>query len=93
MLTWMTVFLPIDCPEARYLRRYVFSKNETHVLLPLGHSTIANHHESANTKNLWVDSSHSDIELMVRAFSMGIEVTMCNIRRYIDAHIHTLIHL
>ena len=64
--SWMTLFLPIDFSKALSLWHYVFGNNETHVLLPLGYGTIAKHHESANAKNVWADSSHQNIEVAVR---------------------------
>ena len=50
LLTWMTLFLPHNFPLDQEAWNYIFDHNETHSAMVLDYGSIANHHESANTK-------------------------------------------
>ena len=69
MSSWMTLFLSTDFPQGLTPWYYVFGNNETHVALPLGYGPVANHHESANARNVWSDTAENNIHFTVRGFS------------------------
>ena len=64
--SWMTLFLPNTFPGGLPPWYYAQNHNKTHVVLPLGHGLIANHHESANVIKDWADNSKDNFVFKVR---------------------------
>ena len=72
----MILFLPVDFPKGLDPWYYVVGANQTHVALALGYGLIANHHKSINTEYNWADSTHRNIEFMVRRL-FGDHIARC----------------
>ena len=54
LMSWMTLLLPENIVFNNAVWNYVFGHNETHSALALDYGSVANHHESANTRAVHV---------------------------------------
>ena len=61
MTSWDTIILPAEFPKHYSVWKYVFTRNATHVALPIGYGAIANHHERVNVKSVWEDKAKHNI--------------------------------
>ena len=66
MWSWKTISFPRDMPQHLSPWYYVFGTNDTHVALPLGYGSVANHHEFANAANVYSDESYENVVFEVR---------------------------
>ena len=84
--SWMTMFLPLNFPIDQAAWNYVFGLNETHKALALDYASVANHHESANTKVIHLLGLKHNIEFQVRRDFQYANHNVLKIRS--NAHIH-----